>query len=252
MTIAMSRFETFNAFQAFARNVRRRSRFFRDDQTQQFLDAVVETSASREHELAKQSVLWRAQVGHVWNDDSLVDDSGDEIPIAIPGAFPPERMHPLPDRAHEGRVNPKGIPCLYLADDRDTALKETRPWIGCYLSVARFVTLRDLRLVDCSRDKTDVGSLHFNLTGESAEKVAWQWINYAFSEPVERADDYADYAPTQVLAEWFRANGFDGVKYGSSVGTGRNIALFELGSAKLESCELVQVQSIEMTFSPSS
>jgi hypothetical protein len=31
-------------------------------------------------------------------------------------AHPLERMKPLKDRAQEGRVNPKGIPCLYAAN----------------------------------------------------------------------------------------------------------------------------------------
>lgn len=59
-------------------------------------------------------------------------------------------MKPLPHSAREGRVNPKGIPCLYLADDKDTAMAEIRPWVGSYISVGQFKTLRNLNLVDCS------------------------------------------------------------------------------------------------------
>ena len=59
-------------------------------------------------------------------------------------------MMPLPDRANEGRVNPKGIPCLYFSSDRDTAMTETRPWIGSLVSVAQFVMLRELTVVDWS------------------------------------------------------------------------------------------------------
>jgi RES domain len=45
---------------------------------------------------------------------------------------------------------PKGIPCLYCATTPKTAMSETRPWIGEFVCVARFRTLRDLNVVDCS------------------------------------------------------------------------------------------------------
>jgi hypothetical protein len=33
----------------------------------------------------------------------------------------------LSDRAHEGCVNPKRIPCLYLSDDKNTAMTKCAP-----------------------------------------------------------------------------------------------------------------------------
>src|ERR1039458_6332974 len=36
-------------------------------------------------------------------------------------------MKPKPEKAKEGRVNPKGIPCLHLATHEDTAMSEVRP-----------------------------------------------------------------------------------------------------------------------------
>jgi len=57
-------------------------------------------------------------------------------------------------------------------------------------------------------------------------------MNRAFSSPVGRAEDRADYAPTQVLAEVFKGLGFDGIIYRSAFGTdGYNLALFDLDSA---------------------
>ncbi|WP_366931004.1 RES family NAD+ phosphorylase [Mesorhizobium sp.] len=47
-------------------------------------------------------------------------------------------MRPLAGRASEGRANPKGIPCLYMAVDRHTALAECRPWIGSLVSIGAF------------------------------------------------------------------------------------------------------------------
>jgi hypothetical protein len=66
--------------------------------------------------------------------------------------------------------------------------------------------------------------------------AVWADIAYTFREPVTRDDDYADYAPTQVIAELFRAEGFDGLAYRSGFGLDRfNVALFDVEAAKRKS-----------------
>jgi len=135
----------------------------------------------------------------------------------------------LADRAREGRVNPKGIPCLYCAKDKETAMSEVRPWIGSYITVSEVMTLQPLMLVDCTGDTATSGE-------DKPETWLWADINSAFSEPVMESDDVADYAPTQVLAEVFRIrNKFDGIQYGSRVSTGKTVALFKPSAAKIVS-----------------
>ena len=64
-------------------------------------------------------------------------------------------------------------------------------------------------------------------------EAVWGHIARAFREPVTRDDDVADYATTQVIAEGFRAERFDGLVCRSSFGTDRfNVALFDLDAAK--------------------
>jgi hypothetical protein len=65
------------------------------------------------------------------------------------------------------------------------------------------------------------------------------------------SDDIADYVPTQIVAELFKANNFDGVAYRSSLGDGHNVALFDLDMAELVSCFLFQVKSIRFEFQES-
>ena len=76
----------------------------------------------------------------------------------------------------------------------------------------------------------------------------WWYINQAFAEPATRSDDSADYAPTQVLAEWFRLHGFDGLIYGSSMGKGSNVAVFDLSCAELAMCYLYEAKAVQMNF----
>ena len=64
-------------------------------------------------------------------------------------------------------------------------------------------------------------------------EAVWGHIARGFREPVTRDDDIADYATTQVIAEGFRAERFDGLVCRSSFGTDRfNVALFDLDAAK--------------------
>ena len=158
-------------------------------------------------------------------------------------------MKPLIGRATEGRVNPKGIPYLYLATDRDTALAEVRPWIGSFISIGQFKTLRELRIVNCTTDRK---GFHISLEGEPSpqarEEAVWAHIDRAFATPVSPSDDVADYVPTQIIAERFKANKFDGVAYRSSLGGGHNIALFDLDAAELIKPFLFQVKKITFDF----
>ena len=112
-------------------------------------------------------------------------------------------MKPRRDRSTEGRVNPKGIPCLYCSDRRDTAMTETRPWIGAYVTVAQLELARELTIIDCSLD-IKAPSLPLIRPNFDAEKELWWAIDGAFSEPVTASDDKADYSPTQKIAELFK------------------------------------------------
>jgi hypothetical protein len=118
----------------------------RDTEVERFLMAVVATIKRRRKILRKGARLYRAQRGYILKSD-------EEIGTEIPDAFMPERMRPLPDKASEGRVNRKDRPCLYLAEHKDTAMAEVRPWIGAYITLPVMEVVRDCVLVDCSEDK---------------------------------------------------------------------------------------------------
>lgn len=193
--------------------------------------------------LAKAMVI---SIDNAWRPETLCDDDGHVIEsFDVEDPFPPERMMPLADRAFEGRVNPKGIPCLYFSTDMDTAMTETRPWIGSCVSVAQFVMLKELSVVDCSSDDE---WMPWPGSHPEPENYVWGAINRALSHPVTRSDDVAEYAPTQVLAEAFRGAGFDGIVYGSKLGTGKTAAVFDLSAAELANCHLYRVEALNLKF----
>jgi hypothetical protein len=158
-------------------------------------------------------------------------------------------MKPLPHSAHEGRVNPKGIPCLYLATDKETAMAEVRPWIGSSVSAGPFRIARDLTVIDFSVGHDSKFEFYFDEPSPpEREKSVWAQVDRAFSEPASVEPDTANYVPTQVISEFFRKQGLDGVAYKSRLGNGFNIALFDLNAAVLVSCGLYPVKSLTFTF----
>ena len=204
----MSPFESYQSYRMFERDVREKSRFIQSDQTKQFLSAINDSLESRVYVLQKNRIVWRAQVGCDWapvycEEDHVTDE---------PAPFKAERMKPLKREAAEGRANPTGIPLLYSASDRATAVAEVRPWLGAHVSVAQLRISKELRLINCFRNHGKRNSVVY-LDGEPSEDVrmdsVWTDIDNAFAEPVTPNDRVAGYIPTQILAELFRNRGFD-------------------------------------------
>jgi hypothetical protein len=251
-------FKSWRSYALFSREVARHRRYVRTPEAQDFLRMVASTCKDRLIPVGTEQIFWRAQLGHSSHTREEENYSYDEdIPYC------PKRMKPRADRAPEGRANAKGIACLYVSTTKDAAMSEVRPWVGALVSVAQFQVTRPLILVDCSK----LHGQHFNLafldqtfdavTGtmsapspEKVEKIVWAAIDDAFSEPVTDSDDVADYAATQILAELFRSEGYDGVAYKSAFGeNGFSVALFDLDSAKQLNGMLYKVKSIKFEFS---
>lgn len=166
-----------------------------------------------------------------------------------PCPYHQKRMKPVLYFAAEGRANPKGIPYLYLATDKETAMSEVRPWIDSLISVGQFKTKKDLRLIDCSVH-SGKGSV-FYVEEPSDEKRAlsvWSHIDKAFSEPGTSSNNTSDYVPTQILTELFKAEGYDGIVYKSSLSVGFNLVLFDIDAADITNCFLYNTESIAFKF----
>ena len=245
----MNEFKSWKSYWHFAYRVRRKTRYIRTPEDNDFLREVLRTSKSRIKDLPADTGLWRAQIGHGWRPQFV----GDKHIGDLPAAYLPDRMKPLRDRATEGRANPKGIPVLYLATNRKTAMSEVRPWSGSLISCAQFRTKRHLRIVDLSIYHRRGPILYFTEPDASRrEEAVWTHIDNAFSEPTTDANDIADYVPTQVIAELFKNEGFDGIAYKSMFGKkGYNIVLFDPIDAELASCILFEAKTPKFRFNQS-
>ena len=215
-------------------------RYTRDTQQAEFLEALWNSSLERHREIDEGSLIWRAHIGNHWQPEQ-VGDTEEEFPCP----FSPERMKPLHDRSTEGRANAKGIPHLYLSTVRGTAIAEVRPWLGVYVSVGQFKVVRKLTVVNCTGNN-DLFTVYFEEPDAlEKQRAVWRDIDEAFSKPITPSEDAADYVPTQVVAELFRARGLDGIGYRSSLGPGHNIVLFDLDAADLVNCSLFEEAGTE-------
>ena len=241
----MSGFKYWNSYKLFEHRIRHQRRYFRTQEDDDFLQQILGTSKSRVRILQKDSPLFRAQLGH-----DLQSINENEQDFKIPVAYPPERMKPLANSAIEGRANPKGIPVLYTANRMKTAISEVRPWVGSLVSCAQFKTTRALKIVDLSIYHSEGTKYYFSEPDDSErDKAVWTHIDQAFSKPTTSGDDTAEYVPTQVIAELFKNNGFDGIAYKSVFGDdGYNLALFDLADAELTNGCLYQVKDIDLSF----
>lgn len=135
---------------------------------------------------------------------------------------------PPPDKATAGRVNSKGISCLYLANKRETAVKEIRASVYDYVTIATFKIKRNIKILDLSAlarrspfYATD--KAHFLINHKHLNDIALD-----ISKPLARSDSDLDYLPTQYISDYAKFLGYDGVKYNSTFDRDTyNVAIFD-------------------------
>ncbi|MBN1974845.1 MAG: RES family NAD+ phosphorylase [Sedimentisphaerales bacterium] len=228
-----------DSFISFALKKKQGERYFHDAETQALFKILLSTAKERINTISKGQHYWRAQLGCDY--EPACDFDGQIIDYnVIP--YKTKQMKPLSDKASEGRINPKGIPCLYLASNEKTSISEVRPWVGSYVTVVQFEIIKELQIIDCSCG--DINPINITVVDldklwklkqpseEEAITTIWRWIDKEFSEPIDRNDNTADYIPTQIIAELFKTNGFDGIKYKSLFNNGENLALFDINNAE--------------------
>lgn len=205
-------FKSWQSYWHFAHTTRHENRYIYGQSVEGFLEAVVATSKDRQAEIPEGGVLYRAQLDcdtrPVYQNNEVIAD--EEWP------YPPKRMLPIKGKSSEGRANPRGITNLYLANNKNTACAEVRPWKGAYISVAVFKVKRELKVIDCSKDIKEKKPISFYFEEpepEAREKCVWADINKAFSKPVNPNDPETEYVPTQIIAEVLRKEGYDGIAY---------------------------------------
>ena len=159
---------------------------------------------------------------------------------------------PPADKATAGRANPIGIPYLYLCDNIDTTFYEIRAVYLDKVSVGRFVIQRDLDLVNFNTST----NLFYAFNSENNDDLI-EFIKHTFlfkkisadlSKPLRRYDTEIEYVPTQLICEYCKHTGADGIMFKSSLHqTGTNIVLFNKDDAKCTKVYTKEITNVTIT-----
>lgn len=191
-----------------------------DKQSEEICNELISTAKRYSSDIKKGTILYRCQKGCVFIKKRLGvigHPKPDDKYYWEPHPFDKERMTPQSDRAKEGRINPKGLPCLYLAENEITAIQEMHPLPNQLLTIAKFRASKNIRISNVFAD-----------IKENSDHEEWFWsaLGRAFSLPILNTDDQADYSPTQYLAARLSQVGFEGISYRSCFNQQRNYAIF--------------------------
>ena len=139
-----------------------------------------------------------------------------------------------------GRANPKYVKYLYVAESPTTAIFEVRPFIYDAVNIAKIQTTELLKVaniavdLDLSNDKDTTVDMH-----------VMGMIQGAFSKPTNNTDDYI---PTQVIAEYIKSLGYDGIRFNSSIHSGGvNLTIFNYEKCEAISSQDFRIENIKLT-----
>ncbi len=241
----MNNFKSIHSYRKFSDSVINSNRYVWDSDVDEFLAILLEKGRNKIKTISADHTLWRAQLGHDWVSMEVTNNLNQQLPCP----FSKQRMKPQKDRAKEGRANPKGIPYLYTAEEKDTAMAEVRPSLGSLISLAELKTVQILKIVDFTGDHS-LRMISYLLEDDQnkIDNYVWSEIGESFSRPINPSDDWAGYVPTQIIAEFFKNNGFSGIAYNSAFGKGHNILLFDVNCAKVNDCRLYEVENMSFKF----
>jgi hypothetical protein len=130
-------FKDVQVWQQFVVGLKRENRYMLSEESAKFLELLIEYAIKHKSiKIPGGTHLFRARIN---------DGFERSKPIAI------EHMGAPPIHlAGHGRLNPRGIPYLYLASERLTAVSEVRPWVSCDITVAEFVLSADCKFINFS------------------------------------------------------------------------------------------------------
>lgn len=244
-------FEARKLWYAFKDAILYESRFF---VRHQLLDILSQYMEKNTLYVKDGQIYYRARV----IDDSCINDhmiykcysapDGEKLDVKYVGKANPFKgltkeasfVPPKNVKVSAGRANPKYVKYLYVAESPTTAIFEVRPFIYDAVNIAKIKTTELLKVaniavdLDLSNDKDTTVDMH-----------VMGMIQGAFSKPTNNTDDYI---PTQVIAEYIKSLGYDGIRFNSSIHSGGvNLTIFNYEKCEAISSQDFRIENIKLT-----
>ncbi|MDQ3109487.1 MAG: RES family NAD+ phosphorylase [Bacteroidota bacterium] len=163
--------------------------------------------------------------------------------------------HPPLDKTKQGRANPEGISYLYLANDLETTIFETRATLYDYISIGEFRINENIKVVNL-RNSENFDPIFLADDDEKLEDFMIHLpfiskLEFELAKPLRRNDNILDYLPTQYLCEFIKSMGFDGVEYRSSLNPrGFNLAIFNPQKIECIKASVHEIHGINYEYKP--
>lgn len=206
-------------WEEFKQTVKHENRFFDLDSSRSrknMLSVFDDFFKNMQVVLPVDTCIFRARI----NPDGPFEDTNQQI--FATGPPPVEYTIPY-------RMNPAGISYFYGAEDKNTCLEETNWNEGEDVLISQFTTKRELTLIDLSNvprlDPISIFSPNYQHEMNWARDFLESFIN-EISKPIKDSEASLEYIPTQILSEYIRLKGFQGIKYRSSITKNYNYLLF--------------------------
>lgn len=140
----------------------------------------------------------------------------------------------------EGRANPKYIKYLYVSESPTTAIFEVRPFVTDNINIAKIQVNDTLKIANIAVE-LDLSSNK----DATIEMYIMRMIQGTFSYPTNNSDDYI---LTQVIAEYIKSLGYDGIRFNSSIHSdGVNLTIFNYNKCEPISSQDFKIEDIKLT-----
>jgi len=243
-------FEARKLWYSFKESVFYKSRFFLKHKLLDILSAYIDDN------------IFKIESGHIYYRARIIDDSSinDHMVYKCFGAPEGERLNinysgkanpfkgltkeasfvpPKGVKVSAGRANPQYIRYLYVSESPTTSMFEVRPFIFDAINIAKIRVNEPLKIANIAVD--------INLSGNKSatmEMYVMGMIQGAFSKPTNNADDYM---PTQVIAEYIKSLGYDGIRFNSSLHYGGvNLTIFNYEKCEAISSHDFRIEDIKL------
>lgn len=157
---------------------------------------------------------------------------------------------PSPESATPGRANPLGIPYLYLCQSEETTYYEVRALYLDRLSIGTFKTVKPLKLMDFTKPMSLylANAQNSDLALEMSKYILLRRISSDLSRPLRRFDSELEYVPTQLICEYCKLNGIDGIRFNSALHKGGiNVVLFDSSSSECVAVKTVEIKEVKIS-----
>lgn len=222
----------------FRQNIKHEHRFINSLPLE--IEALFKEKSKNSKILEKGEIFYRARIG-----------SGDKnVSIPFDANLFDMGMPPL-DMVRMGRANPDGIRYLYLANRKETALAEVRPWCGAEVTIGDFELMDNILSMDFSYSSQM--SLFKVINSDQSETVMseiafFNNLSDEMSKPISPNESYLEYIPTQFITEVIKSVGYEGMIFNSSLSDGLNVVLFSQNRINIVRTELYTVHRNNFDF----